>query len=180
MARAQEFLFTLDDPRAVGFAERTLGASRVSIMGRTAVNLLSHYDRVFIERAQAGCEFRFLFIDPNSKASEYVYGGNRDVYLANMRVAASHMRSLRQRMESRLQVRAMDHAPTMSLLIVEKSAGPTTLQVQLYFLHSRLGSDRPLFQVLSGDKWHQCFLEEFNELWTSARTWDETEILSQS
>jgi hypothetical protein len=50
---------------------------------------------------------------------------------------------------------------------IEKSK--STMQVQLYFIHSAIGADRPIFAIGESDPWYRVFDEEFESIW-NART----------
>jgi hypothetical protein len=178
---AEKFFFTLDDKAIETFPLMIQDAARVKIFGRTAVNLLGQYQRVFEHMATSGCEVNLLFVDPNSDACNFLYGSNPEIYRNNIVTAASHLKRLRKLMGHGLQVRVTKHAPTLSVIIVEKAnVQDSFIQVQLYFLHSAVGRDRPLFKVLHGDKWHRVFSDEFNQLWAQSREWDESNLLNVS
>jgi hypothetical protein len=171
--RAEEFFYTLDDRPAEGFANMVKDAVRVQILGRTAVNLLSQYERVFEELGRAGCEIQLLFVDPSSEASKFLYGSNPEVYGNNIILASQHLKRLKSIMGYRLQVRVTKHAPTSSIIVIEKQDMPQGfIQVNLYFLHSAVGRDRPIFKVNHGDKWYSIFRDEFTQLWTDSVEWD--------
>jgi len=69
---------TLDE--LPGFQEIALGARRISILGRTAVNILNSYQRTFRETCAAGCEVRLVFVNPDSEAARYLYGSQSEIY----------------------------------------------------------------------------------------------------
>ena len=153
-------------------------AVRVQILGRTAVNLLSQYQKVFEQLGGGGCEICLLFVDPLSEASKFLYGGNPEIYRNNIISASHNIKKLKFVLESRLQVRVTKHAPTLSIIIIEKrDSQQNFIQVQLYFLHSAVGRDRPIFRVNYGDKWYEIFQDEFNRLWSESIECDVSEFL---
>ena len=172
---AERFFSTLDDPAVANFSLMAQGAQRISILGRTAVNLLSQYQREFERLGSTGCSIRLLFVDPLCEASRYVYGNTPHVYWNNINIASTHLRTIQEKLGSQLQVKTTKHAPTLSVIIVEKQPiGESFARVQLYFLHSRVGRDRPVFQVNHSDRWYNVFVEEFNQIWAAGEGWDDS------
>ena len=66
--RAEELFYTLDDGSVEPFPSMVKGAIRVQILGRTAVNLLGAYQKIFAELGDDGCEIQLLFVDPDRPA----------------------------------------------------------------------------------------------------------------
>lgn len=179
-ARAEEFFYTLDDPLAETFPNMVKDAIRVQILGRTAVNLLGQYQKVLTELGNRGCEVQLLFVDPASQAAEFLYGSDPEFYRSNITIAARQIKKLKQTMGNRLQVRATKHAPTVSVIIIEKQERSLGyMHVQLYFLHSAVGRDRPAFRLDYDDKWYSIFLEEYSQLWSGSSEWSATNYLDK-
>lgn len=173
------FFFTLDHAEEGNFPALVRGASRVSVLSRTAVNLFNHYSHALEDLARAGCEIRLLVLDSSSEACAYVYGGSVEFYRHNISVTEAHLNRLRTTTGTKLEVRTTKHAPTISLILVEyPDSRQNRVRVQLYFLHSVVGSDRPLFSVAATDKWFNVFAREFNSLWESATKWQSVEAES--
>lgn len=169
---AEDFFYTVDDKFADSFPNLVQDAKRLSILGRTAVNLLSQYHKTFETLGKAGCEIRLLFVDPQSETSKLLYGSNLEIYRSNITTACSHLKALKQTLGHQLAVRVMNHAPTISIIVIEKQDFQQSfLQAQFYFLHSAVGCDRPVFIVQAGDKWYDIFREEFSMLWSNSQKW---------
>jgi hypothetical protein len=180
-AHAEEFFYTLDDTPAEGFPNMVKDAIRVQILVRTAVNLLSQYEKVFEQLGKAGCEIQLLFVDPSSEASKFLYGSNPEVYRNNIISASQHIKKLKSIVGHRLQVKVTKHAPTSSIIVVEsQDMQQGFIQIQLYFLHSAVGRDRPIFKVRRGDKWYGIFRDEFTQLWADSVEWDISRFLEAS
>jgi hypothetical protein len=178
---ADNFFYTLDDQAAANFASLTAGAHRISILSRTAVNLLSQYQKIFEQLGSSGCSLRLLFIDPNCEAARYVYGNATDVYLNNVKITSAHLKTLRGKIGANLQARTTKHAPTLSIIIIEKQpVGESYIRVQLYFLHSCVGRDRPIFKVNHSEKWYDIFVAEFNQIWAAGDDWDDSSLTRSS
>ena len=108
-----------------------------------------------------------MFISPESEATKYVYGTNPEIFDENIRKMNHHLTRLKQKNGNLFEAKCIKHAPTTSLILIEKEKDSFII-VQLYFLHSRISRDRPLFKVFSSDKWYNAFSEEFDQLWFDA------------
>lgn len=173
-AIAENFFYTLDDNPAANFPNLVSDARSIAVLGRTSVNLLNQYRHDFERLAAAGCHIRLLFVDPSSQAADLVYGGNPDVFRTNCQTASLHLQTMKK-LSPKIEVRVTQHTPTLSILAIEKAdSNQSFLQIQLYFIHSIIGRDRPLFLVNRNDKWYPRFLDEFNQLWDEAEEWDVT------
>lgn len=166
---AEDFFYTLDERRDSNFPELIKDAKSISILARTSVNLLSQYERQFYEVIDRGCEVKLLFISPLSEATRYVYGTDPEIFSENIRMMNFHLSRLKKKNYAKFSVKCIKHAPTVSLILIEKeNPGDNFIIVQLYFLHSRISRDRPLFKISSTDRWYNAFFEEFDQLWNSA------------
>jgi hypothetical protein len=171
--QAEAFFYTLDDKRAESFPNMVRGAIRLHILGRTVVNLLSQYHKVFEELFRSGCEVRILFVDPSSETCEFAYDDSPEIYRSNVATVVSHLDKLRDVGDPRFEVRVIEHPPTLSVIVVEKQdLQQSFIHVQLYFLRSATSWDRPIFRVSYGDKWYRVFQDEFNQLWADSKEWN--------
>lgn len=172
---ATTHFWTLDEVHSKGFPSMVESALRVSILARTASNLLGQYQRKFEELGTRGCEIRLLLVDPKSDACEFLYGGHLEFYENSVRSTKSHLNRMTEAARRHLQVKVMDGAPTVSLLIVDKQDDKSSfLQAQIYLLHGATGRDRPIFRLRRNDKWYGVFRDEFEALWRNATPWDES------
>jgi hypothetical protein len=179
--QAQDFFYTLDDVQAENFPTLIRESTCVYILARTVVNLLSQYEKAFEQLGLQGCEIKLLFVDPSSEASRLLYGSNPEVYRNNITLAAQHLKRLKQVTGPRLQVRVMKHAPTLSIIVIgKKDPAQSFIHAQLYFLHSAVGRDRPIFRVQYCDKWYGIFQDEFSQLWSNGVEWDAARFLDAS
>jgi hypothetical protein len=175
---ASSFFFTLDDKQVESFPDMVKDAVRIQILGRTSVNLLGQYEREFERLGKDGCEIQLLFVDPLSDASKFLYGSNPEIYKNNIISASQHLKKMKQILGTRLTVKTTKHAPTCSTIVIEKQDMQSGfVQVQLYFLHSAIGRDRPIFRVNYGDKWYGIFRDEFAKLWVDSVDWDVSKFL---
>lgn len=170
---ATEFFHTLDDGAAIPFTEMVRDATRVDILARTAVNLLGQYGKEIERLCATGCTVRALFANPSARSSRALYGTAVGAYRNNVRTATSLIGSLKKKLGDSFDPRMMDFAPTLSLIHIEKrDRAQSFVRVQLYFLHSCIGRDRPLFVVPQTDGWYPVFCDEFEQLFRQGRPWD--------
>jgi hypothetical protein len=166
-------LQTLDTTGAESFPQMVKNAVRVDILSRTAVNLLSQYEKTFLDLGGRGCQIRLLFVDPSCQAAQFVYGDNSALYDQNVATALTHVRALRKRLGTAFQVHVTKHAPTMSLIAVDRAEAMSAfVHVQLYFLHGAVGRDRPVFKIRYDDAWFSVFRQEFDQLWRESVEWN--------
>lgn len=171
--RAEEFFYTLDDKSSDGFPNMVKNATCVQLSGRTAVNLMGQYGKVFERLGKDGCQIQLLFVDPLSEAAKHLYGGRSEVYRHNILSASQHLKLLKSALGDRLQVRVTKHAPTSGIIIIQKEeAAQNFVQVQLYFLYGAIGRDRPLFKVRRGESLYSLYADEFAQLWNDGVEWD--------
>ena len=173
--QTQDFFLTLEDLKDTDhFSTIIKDAVRVKILARTMVNLLNQYKRNFEQMGKKNCEIKLLLVDPLSDASKFLYGSDPEVYKDNITLAVQNIKNLKHKLGTRLEVRVIKHAPTVSILAIEKQENANSfMQIQLYFLHSAVGrGDRPIFHVQYADKWYKVFQEEFEQLWSGGVEWD--------
>ncbi|MBS1594098.1 MAG: DUF4062 domain-containing protein [Bacteroidetes bacterium] len=164
--KAEEFFYTLDDKVNSNFPEIIKGAKSVKILARTAVNLVSQYERQFESLGEQGCEIKVLFISPDTEAAKYVYGTNPEIFEENIKKMNLYLTKLKKKIGTKFNSKCILHAPTLSLILIEReNAEENFIIVQLYFLHSRVSRDRPLFKVYARDRWYGAFFDEFDKLW---------------
>lgn len=165
---ADDFFFTFNKG-PVGFEELVAGATQVSLLTRTGVNLLSQYSHIFQEMLNRGCRLRFLLLDPTSESCAHVYGA-KFIFAKNVATAHFHIGQLQSAAGKLLEVRTTKHAPTFGMIWVEKKDREKGIvQVQFNFYHSVVGNDRPEFILPHGSRWFSIFSNEFDALWSGAR-----------
>lgn len=165
-SRADSFLGQLggegDDLRAL-----VDGATRVSVLARTAVNLFNFHGHLLRDLAQEGCDVRLLLVAPDVP-DVYKYDSDHK-FQRNLESTAAHVRELLSSARRRVEVRFTRHAPTMSVFVIEKGEPHKhVVRVQPYFLHSCSGAERPMFTVSGDKRWYPIFWKEFDTLWHTA------------
>ncbi len=175
---AQDFFSTVTD-RAESFKEMVQGATQLYILSITAVNILNQHHEIFEDLGRRNCKVRFLFLNPICEISKWIYGGNPKVFENNVNRTVQTLNKLKPIFGSNLQIRTIEYAPPMGIILVWKGRALTRkpfAHVQLYFLRGAIGANRPIFKVGYRDKWFQTFNKEFDKLWEEGKDWDTSEI----
>lgn len=167
----ESFFYTLDDQPHANFSHLVKGAKSVYVLARTGVNLLGQYERTLVELHQSNCDIRFLFVGPESDAVKYIYAGGPEIYFENAKKMDFHIKSIKKKTGKEIFVNTIKHAPTVSIIYIEKENESPFLIVQFYFLHALIGRDRPLFRLDESDKWFYHFKYEFDKLWEESEIW---------
>lgn len=166
------FFYTLDDKPDANFPHLIKHAKKVYVLARTAVNLLGQYEKTIVELIQNNCDVRFLFIGPDSDAVKYIYGSSPEVYYDNVKKMNFHLENIKRKTNKTIETKTIKHAPTLSIIYIEKENGESFVIVQFYFLHALIGRDRPLFKLNKDDIWFAPFKQEFDELWKTGTSWE--------
>lgn len=166
-------LFTFDDPGVLTFPQLVVGSDTVYILSRTAVNVLGHYERVFRDLLENGCEVRLIMLDDASAAAGTVYGHSDAIYRRNHEAALAHVNRLDKFLaHGQLRIRLCSESPPFSMVIAQRTPrAESKVNIQLNMLYSRVGRDRPVMLLNGADRWYDCFQEEFMEIWRRARDW---------
>lgn len=169
---AQNFLTTVTD-RGETFHQMLHGAQKLNILTVTGINILNQYYEVFEELGKKGCKVKFLFLHPTCDNSKLAYGGNQKIFENNVNRAIQALNKLKPIYRGNLELRTIDYAPPMGIIIVNKGKLQKQFaHVQLYFLRGASGNNRPVFRVASRDKWFGTFCKEFDNLWEDGKDWD--------
>jgi len=167
-----DFFYNLDEKPETNFSFLIKNATKVHVLARTAVNLLGQYERDIIDLIKKDCDVKLIFVGPESDAVKYIYGTDPHVYFDNARKMKSHLLSIKSKTGKIIQVKTTKHAPTMSIIHIEKEDGESFVIVQFYFLYSKIGRDRPTFRLNKDDRWYNTFKDEFDKIWENADDWN--------
>ncbi len=159
------FFYTQDErPSHLLFPNIIEGAKKIRLLVRTGVNLLSQYERNLKEQLVKGCEIEFLCVsDQVAESSPQLYGTG-DMFKENFEKIKVHLRRLKNIADSSITLKTIEYAPTLSVMYIEKEDSAFVV-VQLYFIYSRIGRDRPMFILQPEDHWFSIFKDEIDFLW---------------
>jgi hypothetical protein len=170
------FLHTLDDAPRSSFPEMTKNATAVDVLSRTSVNLIGNYRGVLSRLVREDARIRFVMVNPLSDVCKHLYGAHLELFQHNLRTTTEHLRELEQslgfevhRDTSSLRVKFLSEFPPFSFTRVERNGlSDSAIKVQLNFLYTLTGRDRPVFDLKGGTEWYECFRLEFEEIWKHA------------
>jgi hypothetical protein len=167
----EEFFIWLDHPNRPTFEELFKDATRICLVGKTAINVLGGNSRHFRDMANNGCRLQFMF--PKPTLNKAIYSSDPDRYKKNFEVTKSALKEIKRVAGERMQVKLINQIPTMAMIIIErKNPEKNKILVQLYFVRAHHETDRPVFIVPYKDKWYETFIYEFDELWKDGELWD--------
>lgn len=167
----EKFFIWLDHPDRPKFEVLFKDATRICVVAKTAINVLGGNSRNFQDAAKNGCRLQFMF--PDATLNKAIYGSDPERYKKNLEVTKSALKDIKDVAGERMQVKLINHIPTLAMIVAEyKNPENNKILVQLYFLRSRLQTDRPMFIVPYKDKWYETFIYEFDELWKDGTLWD--------
>ncbi len=114
-----------------------------------------------------------IVVDPSSIVSRHLYGGNPELFEKNLVATIEHLAALEGRLkmafhdsDALMQVKFLSEFPPFSMTrVVRAGTGESICRVQLNFLYTLIGRDRPMFDVPGGTEWEERFAEEWKEIW---------------
>ncbi|GAA1378244.1 hypothetical protein [Catellatospora chokoriensis] len=166
-----EFLALIDSPQHA-FGHVAKDVTRLSILARTAVNLVTGYSDVLRRLIHEGCEIRILLVDPACAAARHLYADNYARFHRNLFQTATFLRELNDTVNAdgsgrAVTIRLIKHDPPFSLLYVEKADDTRSLlDVQLTLTRTLVGRGRPVFRLARVNPWYDAFREEFDVTWS--------------
>jgi hypothetical protein len=154
---------------------RLQSAKEISIIGGSLFRLASEYLGYFEEKAQNGCAFKFLLLEPESEAArlvaEYVVYelGDNNTYNNQIKTSLFNLQRLKQRYSDLIEIRTYKFVPPLSLLIVDPKKEHGSIQVELY-THAVPTRDRAEFTLQASHEpyWYNFFLRQFEQMWNRA------------
>ncbi len=159
-----DFLYSLDTNPDQEFSKIILDAKRITIIGRTAVNILNQYETALKKSLNSGCEYRILAYDykekEHPKYSIHSYNNHNTAYDSFMEL---------QKEYSNLIYRETDKWPNYGIFSVEHAQEQNNYIQILLYPHTMKGSQRPMFKITSDNEWYANFSTEIKTLWDNAK-----------
>lgn len=157
---ANDFLYSLDKNSEQDLSKIIVNAKKVTIIGRTAINIWNQY-RIALENSlKSGCEYRILTYDYKEKEHP-MYSKNS----YNNHLTARDAFLELQKKYSGLKYAETGRWPCYGILAVEYGQEKDNyIQILLYPV-SMKGSERPMFKIHSDNEWYSKFLKEIDTLW---------------
>lgn len=146
------------------FEKRIQNAKNVYLLGITLSGILSHYFSYIVSRANSGCKFHFLILDPN-----YVYttGETPRPWKGMTRRQLDTIQSVKQlamltEQSKNIQVGFVPSPPPFSLLLIDPKKPNGEIQVELH-TYDVPESSQPHFILTSANDayWYEFFMKQF-------------------
>lgn len=159
-----DFLYSLDTNPDQDFSKIILHAKRVTIVGRTAVNILNQFEAALKKSLEIGCEYRILAYDykeqDHPKYSTHSKNNHNTAYDSFIEL---------QKEYPNLIYRETDKWPGNGILSVEYEQEQNNYIQILLYPHTMKGSQRPMFKINRNNEWYDKFLGEIENLWKNAK-----------
>ena len=159
-----DFLYSLDTNPDQDFSKIISDAKRVTIIGRTAVNILNQFEAALKNSLKSGCEYRILAYDyreeDHPKYSTHSKNNHNTAYDSFMEL---------QKEYPNLIYRETAKWPGNGILFVEYEQEQNNYIQILLYPHTIKGSQRPMFKINFNNEWYTKFLMEIETLWGDAK-----------
>lgn len=147
----------------------------VKITGASLFRLTTEYMNLFEDKANDGCNFKFILLNPNCISTELVaknivYEIN-DVktYTSNINNTINSLQQLKNKYPDKIEIKTVEFLPAYSLLITdsEKESGIVRLELYTQQVPTR---NRPQLVLMKNrePKWYNFFVNQFDKLWESS------------
>jgi hypothetical protein len=157
---------TLEDRTSltIPFEKRLQNAKDVRLLGINLVGTLSHYVGFIVAKANAGCKFRILILDPNYT---YSTGENPKPWKGKTRRQMDTEHSVKQleyiqSQTENVQIGFVPSPPPFSLLLIDPEQPFGEVQVEMY-VYEVPESERPHFSLMKNNdpQWYDFYVKQF-------------------
>jgi len=172
-ASLDEIIITRKDLQPL--EERLKYTKNVQISGASLFRLTTEYMNLFEDKANEGCVFKFLLLDPNCEATKLVatnivYEINDIVMnISNINNTINSLKQLQKKYPENIEIKTVDFLPAYSLIITDshKESGVVRLELYTQLIPTR---NRPqlVFYKSREPKWYDFFVNQFDIMWNNA------------
>jgi hypothetical protein len=163
-------------------------AQHIDLLGYTLLGLFAKDHKYLESKANAGCKFRILLLNPSS--DEAVFVGARLTDSRELELAAKDFEERIGRVRGDIERTVIDLRPMLktgnvelkyislatpySLTIFDPKLPKGKVRVELYSFNMA-GPDRPYFELTKAidKKWYDFFIDQFERLWQTATPYSE-------
>jgi hypothetical protein len=171
-ASLDEILITRKDLQPL--EERLKYTKDVKISGASLFRLTTEYMNLFEDKANEGCMFKFLLLNPDCEATKLVatnivYEINDiTMYISNINNTINNLKQLQKKYPKNIEIKTVDFLPAYSLIITDsqKESGVVRLELYTQLIPTR---NRPQM-VLNKNrepKWCDFFVNQFDIMWNN-------------
>lgn len=159
--KVNDFMYVINDNSDALFSKIIKGAKKVSIFGRTAINIVNLYDTDIRESLEAGCLYRILTCDHKDELISQIYSKH---FIENAITARNFFEEM-QKKYSNLEFKTINKISGYSMTIVEYEQSERNLINFIIYQNTMKGNQRPMFTIKYDNDWYNKFVKEFNFLW---------------
>lgn len=159
--KVNDFMYVINDNSDALFSKIIKDAKKVSILGRTAINIVNLYDTDIKESLEAGCSYRILTCDHKDDLISQIYSKR---FIENATTARIFFADM-QKQYPNLEFRTINKILGYSMTIVEYDRAERNLINFIVYQNTMKGNQRPMFTIKYDDDWYNKFVTEFNFLW---------------
>lgn len=159
--KVNNFMYVITDNSDSLFSQIIKDAKKVSILGRTAINIVNLYDNDIRESLEAGCSYRILTCDHKDDLISQIYSKR---FIENATTSEIFFKDM-QNNYSNLEFRTINKILGYSMTIVEYEQTERNLINFIVYQNTMKGNQRPMFTIKYDNNWYNKFVKEFNFLW---------------
>lgn len=160
----------------LNFARLVSRSNRLSISGRTAVNILSRNEGEVASFLQRGGQLRLIVLNPARADALDIYTEPTGDLKGNLAVGLRYAEHMSRQFPGRVEIRTTSRPPTLAFVWTEArgtgelvSGANAVIQLKLYLDHSATGAGRPNLAVTSRDEWYETLAADFEKQWSQAK-----------
>lgn len=159
--KVNDFMYVINDNSDALFSKIIKDAKKVSILGRTAINIVNLYDTDIRESLEAGCSYRILTCDYKDSLIAQIYSKR---FIENAITASLFFEDIQKEYHN-LEFRTINKILGYSMTIVEYDQAERNLINCIVYQNTMKGNQRPMFTIKYDNNWYKKFVKEFNFLW---------------
>lgn len=159
--KVNDFMYVINDNSDAIFSKIIKDAKKVSILGRTAINIVNLYDTDIRESLETGCSYRILTCDHKDDLISQIYSKR---FIENATTAKIFFEDMQKKYPN-LEFRTINKILGYSMTIVEYDQTERNLINFIVYQNTMKGNQRPMFTIKYDNDWYKKFVTEFNFLW---------------
>ena len=136
------------------------GAKKITIIGKTMVNLYNSYQSDLEESLKSGCEYYVLAYDYDKNAEKRPYSDHS----YNNHTTTNEIFIKLQEKFPNFHYKLSDKWPGYGVMLVEYEQKNNNYMQILLYAETMKGLQRPMFKINYGDEWYDKFSGEINHL----------------
>ncbi len=159
--KMNDFMYVIGDNPDALFSKIIKDAKRVSILGRTAINIANLYDTDIKESLETGCVYRILICDHEDDLITKIYSKR---FMENAVTARLFYGDIQKKYPN-LELRTTKRILGYSMTIVEYNDIERNFINFIIYQNTMKGNQRPMFTIKYDNNWYNKFVKEFDFLW---------------